>query len=47
MIGSMGVVSDSCDKVWGDCEVLLFKFCVCMCVYVVVGKNVCLCDWEL
>jgi hypothetical protein len=47
MIGSRGVVSNPYDKVWGDCEVLLFKFSVCMCVYVDGGKNVYPCDWEL
>jgi hypothetical protein len=51
IIGSSTVVSDACGKVWGDCQVLLFKFCVCVCVcvcvYVVGGKNVCPCDWEL
>lgn len=35
MIGSKGVVSDPYDKVWGDCEVLLFKFIVCMCALVI------------
>ncbi len=38
MIGSRGVVSNPYDKVWGDCEVLLFKFSVCMCVYVDGGR---------
>jgi hypothetical protein len=47
MIGSRGVVNNPYDKVLGDCEVLLFKFNLCMCVYVVGGKNVCPCDWEL
>jgi hypothetical protein len=47
MIGSKGVVNNPCNIVWGDCEVLLFKFNVCMCVYVDGGKNVRPYDWEL
>ncbi len=46
MISSRGVISNPYDKVWGDYEVLLFKFSMCMCVYVARGKNVYPCDWE-
>jgi len=39
MIGSSNVVSDACDKVWGDCEVLLFKLCEC--VFMLLGERMC------
>jgi hypothetical protein len=39
MISLSNVVSDACGKVWGDCQVLLFKFCVC--VFMLLGEKMC------